>query len=139
MAPRNTASKTIDIAAAKFTASHTPQHSGTSEGGWRTHHGHLARCVPNGANLPEHLCGGELAATAVSMINRLRHNAIGGGDSPCNGSPSEISVSESKSEISVSSVPRGVCRRKNGGRLSRWRRRCGSSNLSPYCGHTRER
>ena len=63
----------------QFTAPYTPQQNGISERDGRTIMD-MTRCLLNEANLAKHLWG-EVAATAVFLMNRLPHTAIGG-DTP---------------------------------------------------------
>ena len=63
----------------EFTPPYTPQANGLSERDGRTIL-NVTRCLLNEANLPKTLWG-EVAATAVFLINRLPHSSING-DTP---------------------------------------------------------
>ena len=63
----------------EFTPPYTPQANGLSERDGRTIL-NVTRCLLNEANLPKTLWG-EIAATAVFLINRLPHSSING-DTP---------------------------------------------------------
>ena len=59
----------------EFTATNTPQQNGISERDGRTIMG-VTRCLLQGARLPGWLWG-EVCCTAVYLVNRLPHSALG--------------------------------------------------------------
>ena len=59
----------------EFTATNTPRQNGISERDGRTIMG-VTRCLLRGANLPGWLWG-EVCCTAVYLVNRLPHSALG--------------------------------------------------------------